>query len=517
MPKIAHEVPEVIESITRPVVQQAMRQLMDWMPIPQDTQIQFNGNSVTIPQAGSTLQDKHGPRNRFAFDGKFKITVTETYPEEYALSLALQRPENPVVFKDTGLDVYIKPSYETVKISIDVEYRTPDRSSAELWENRIKRKVGTGKDDYMIELSYHYGIPIPFIVLLCQFHTMREAVAPLNETIGDWLQRCFSPKFTVVTNQAGREPLFVIRESQIQVPCWYDFSKTPPIFDREDPGGSWVCRFNASFNYDKPEEMVMMYPMMIHNQIIPRRFRDDAQPYEIINTLMNPSLSQDLFRKLGTGNQWPGVWAAYPGLMIPYFDDWMPEVTYSSTQSLLRILLQVDPLNKKDIVNLASLVNWEFKASALEYMRDAPESMFQRFESVISVTLHNRYSMMDSEKLVVDLDGGGINIHYVDDLELREWYHLHVSLMYDFTLLSDAAKTRLCQHGEFCIELMKVLDPTMEGKGLLPELLGNGTINRNAFNTAADYFTAKRLFEADDAFYKWRSIGALIVQVNKGS
>lgn len=477
MPKIALEVPETIESVTRPIVMQVIRQISESIGIPQDIPITYPGDALSVPQTGSTLDPAKQP-NVFGYSQKYHIEVEETYPEDYALSSVVFRPEQLTFFSDEALDVYMKPAYQRTEVNISVRYRTTDRTQAETWINTVKRKVGRGRQDMLLNVDYHYPIPPALIVMLCQIHEMREANQPYNEDIGAWMRRCFTPRFTVIANQAGKHETFVIRENQMRILGYYDFAYNPPVFDRSNDGGAWIVSFTYRFSYDKCEQIVLQYPLMIHNQVMPREFRDDRKPYELSDVYGEAGLSTSVFDRIHDQRDRPGAWRGRVGLAIPYYDDWLPDFEYPGTQSLTRLLIQVDPADKKALVNLTSLGNWVFHPLAIEYMKDVPANLTRLYESVFNVTMHRRYQLMDTTKIQVNAD---LDFFYEDDLDEREWYHLHVSLLNDITLLSPTAKQTFCNHGEFARAIIASLDPRL-ATAVVPYPLPEGyTLKSNLY------------------------------------
>jgi hypothetical protein len=513
MPKYSLEVPEVMESIMRPAVMAVVREFMAGIGIPTDTPIQFIDKGGSAPQSGSTLTANTNESVRLSRTNKFIIDVIEDYPEDMAQSAVVLRPEDPVFFKDDALQVYLKPAYQQVEYRINVKYRTEDKTTAELWQNRMKRKIGRGKDDDLHDVQYHFPIPPVFIIMLCEIHRMREAVAPYGETLGDWLKACFTERFTTISDQAGKNPTLVIRENQTNIIGWYDFGKSPPTPEKETDTGAYSVSFQYVFRLDKPEAVVIQYPLMIHNQLMARKFREDGKPFELEDIIRAPNLSQYEFEKIA--KQYPPTWAARPGIAIPHYDDWLPSIEIPGTQSIVRLLLQVDPLNPTHLVNLESLGNWEFKDYAIAYMRECAQFMCVPRESVYSLTLHRNWNMMDQSKIQVITNQGGIDLLYEDDLELREWYHLHVSMLFDLSQLTDRALALLFKHGQFAIELMKVIYPDMDQDYLDSLLRGDGSVSILPYRQLIEQVSLRRYQDRAPGRWQWGLVGTFVIQTHR--
>lgn len=513
MPKLIVPVAETLESITRPIVMEVMRKLSKRTGIPAETNILFLHTAIQSPQPSSTLDDQ-GARVKLPSSNKYTITVSETYPEDTSLSDVSFRPEQIAFFIDNDLEVRLIPVYKTVEISMDIRFRTHDKNTAQLWYQDMKSRASRGKQDDLHEVSYHYPIPLACMMMLDKIYELRENNAGYGDTFGEWLKECFSEKMSVISNQAGNHPTFVIRENQQRVMGWYEFLHQPPENDRDSDTGTWATSFTYKFRFDRVEEVVIQHPYMIHNQIIPKKFRDDTLPYTLMNRLADPNLTQKAFQQIINDSSFPSEWRGEVGLRIPYYDDWYPTYQHPDTQSLLRILLQIEE-DPTHIVNLESLGNWEFKEEAIAYMKDTPMSMTQPGESVFNITLHRRNNLMDITKIVVNED---LDVLYISDdevLEHREYYHLHVSLFTNLMALSESAKTRLGLYGAFTVELLTAMYPGLAARGLLPTLNADGTISLYDLLKAFSFISELHGNTLQDAVFRWRLVGTFFVESHR--
>lgn len=528
MPKICLETADQVENIVRPVTMQVVRQMAGHFGLPPTTPIRFAGGTGSLPLPGSTLDDKSA-LNRLPGDSNITIEVEESYVEENALSVGVLRPENIVFFSDAALDIYLKPVYQRVANVVSVTYTCHDKTSADGWLSTMKRRVSQEFDEVLHYVDYHYPIPLAFMAILLELHRLRENVAPYGETIGQYLRNHFSPKFTAITDQAGNNTTLVIRESQIAIPGWYDFNASPPKPEKPDDTGVWTVGFSYTFHYDRPESVVMQYPLMVHNQLLSTRFRSDVKPAELEDVVQNPSLSIGFLKDYTFESRMARAWMAEPGIPIPYFDEWLPSYTHPSMQTIMRIMLQVDAAHPKNLLNLGSLGSWKLKESALQYIRDYPIGLTQPYESIFNVSLHRRYSMMDCKGIVVSTD---LDLFAVRDLDLREPYHLHFTMLYDPRRLSPLARRRLCKHGSLAIAYLIALDPSLAdgnggiqarwgtsgigrdlfaGTGFLPQLLADGSISYEALSAAIDYVSHHGMSQRSGNAYFWNLVGAFTV------
>ena len=507
MPKVCLETPELIENVARPVVMQVVRHVGGHVGLPPTTKIRYAGGSGVLPTPGSTLDDK-GAGNRLPGDVNLSIEVNEEYVEENALSVGVLRPENIVFFADDKLEVYLKPVYQRVKVDISVSYTAPDRTTATAWLQTMKRRVSQEFDEVLHMVDYHFPIPLPLVLILTEIHRLRENEHGYGDDIGTYLREHFSDKFTTVTDQAGNNPVLVIRESQIAIPGWYDFNANPPKPEKENDTGVWSVSFTHTFHYDRPESVVMEYPLMVHNQLLDNRFRNDTKPAELEDVVQNPSLSIGVLKDYTYESRMARAWMAMPGIPIPHFDDWLPGYELPDTQTIMRIMLQVDTVHPKNIINLANLGDWAMKPEAIKYMRGYPVGQVVPYESIFSVTLHRKRSMVDCKKLIITND---LDVFSVEDLNPREPYHLLVSMLYDPRRLSIAALRRLAKYGTMAITYLTTLDPTLSASKLLPLLNADGSITIASLKAAIEYVSVRGRHRYAGNNYYWNLVGAFAV------
>lgn len=471
MPNMLLEIPEVVESISRPVVTAVTDDLVKWLRLKDKPPMVFLGGSNQPPNPKGFGME--GAKfNVFNSEARIFIEVNEEYPE-YAASTAIQqKPDNIVEFHDAALGVYLKPIYQPVRVNVEFRIRTSDRSTAEQIRQSWKRLAAAAKEAYFHTVSYHYPIPLEQLAVLLEIHKAREATAGYGETFPTWLKKCFSEKMTVITDQAGKNPIFVIKENQTGIMGWYDFNAEPPKFDKDAEGGSWTTTVNYQFQYDRVEGVAMHYPIMVHNTILPLKLFDTRKPEELDDIKNYRNLSGHLFEYFERMNK-PGSWHGEPGLSIPHFDDWIQETRYPNTQCLTRILLGVDPDNRNLVLNLNEIGDWSLDPMLVEHMRAMGDGIFYPNQALVHVTLCEGQRIMDFQWMSLN---NNLDIMCSQDLQLRKVYHLNIAFNYNLPALSEKAITDLIAHGALLRKAILLIDPDIESKGYSLALLPDGSM-----------------------------------------
>lgn len=452
MPSIVEEIPGFEENISRPVAIQVIRDLMLNTGIPPDTEVRYVGNGGSLPLPNSTI-DKFKSPNRLPGDANIDISVSESFDESRTLTTAISHMEYHPEFTDNELGVYIKPYKNRVTYVVDVKYTSTDKTAAQTWYNGVKRKFSQGVNEYIHKVDYHYPVPLNFIFTLGEIFKLKETS---TENAGAWLRRCFSRKMSVITNLAGKQATFVIKESQFRIRGYFDFDTNPPLPEKENNTGVWSISFSYTFDYDRCDGMVMDYPLMIHNQFLPCELMPRYDNLGVMNVIDNPNLVESLLREFDPAANTDNKVINTPGLSIPLFDDWISPFVATDMANILRVMIQVDTSNPRSILNLKNLGEWKFDDTTIAYMKETPINMVKPYESVFNIGLFNKLSIMDSSNIIVT---SNLDVLFNDPLDTKGYHHLTLNLVTKLSALTTNALVTLCIHGYFTVYYLITLYP----------------------------------------------------------
>lgn len=510
MPKIMCPIPEVYESITRPVVFEVMRNFFKYSGLPTDTPVVFNGQAVSVPQVGSTLDDSRELFARLPHTQRVSISVTESFPEGSVLTTAVLRPEQLTVFTDNDLFVSMKPVYNRTELRFTIEVRTQDQTSANQFRAALCNNFSRGFAEHLHEISYHYPIPQEFLVILFEIHQLREQQHGLNEDLGAYIRRCMTPRFTSITNQIGKHHTLAIRETQLRTLGWFDTNLTLDKFEREDAGGSYRLSFDYVFQYDQCSAMVMQYPIMIHNQMLNPKFRPSEPIYDWWAKYIEAGASiSDML--ILSNPLWTSV-GGYNGLSVPHFDDWLPKAEPPSTLALLRILLDVNLADRHEILNLNQLGDYQLKVEVLDYLMANPESLLKPKGGAFGLQLYEGYEVMSLGGFEVDHT---LAIRSKEPLDPRKIYHLVIYVNYDPFNFAPEAIRWLMVKGSFTQLYLKTLTPNIEKDGKLPSLLPNGQLPFKEQSKALQYVQEHRLNYTKIKHYQQNYVGQFMIATHQ--
>lgn len=465
MPNLAIELSETYDSISRPVVLSVVRGLIDRLALPVGTKVQYNGAIDSPTQPGSTLSERDiDPPAQFPFTSKVAISVNEQFLEDYVLTTAVRKKENIAVFVDQALDVYMKPVYMSTQMTVSVRYRAPDRNSALRWQNELRRRASQGQVEMLFQASYHYPIPKEFLVILMQIFDQRESVAGYGEDARTYLKEHFTDRARAITTLTGTHPEITIGEHQVGIVGWFDFVAIPDNPEPQDKGGAWECGFDFTFNYDKVTAMVMQYPIIVHNQLLPAWLVPTERPYELSQHFRAPSWSRwltDSFTPLYAPSK------GLTGYVVPEYDDWLPNNVAPRTASLFTSLLGVDVDDPKAVLSLRELGEYKLSDNILHFLETEFRHITLRRGSVFYISLFEGHRNLDDDILIVTPD---LEVRSRHDLDPRKQYHFRLALYFDLASLSKPAIDRLRKDPPALIDIIDALDPIGD-----PQNPGRGT------------------------------------------
>ena len=449
MPNVTLPIDEGYQSILRPVVTDIVKSIMEFTGLPTTIQVRYPGMTGALANTGTTINDSE-TKIEFQGNDQMFVEVNAVPKEERMLSTPTYHNENPNVFYDPALGVYMQPVFTVTDVTLSLRINLQSRSQALRWLREMKYKVSMGRVESMHVVNYSYPIPVEFLVILKHLSDLKESKAGYNETLKDWLNKCMTPRRVVTTDLSGQNKTLVIGERQAGVLGAFDFTASPPPPEKNGETGGWTVGFDYTFTYDEVTGVNFKYPLVVHNQLIDGRFFDETKAYSLQSHNRYASLSRNLFGDFAALNLAPHE--LMDGVQIPAFDEWAPPRMRNGTSSLLRVLYSFDDTVNKDLFQLTSIPDYQFTTPTINYMLSELDRMTSFGNSMIYITAHADQKQLPDGSLTVRPDG---SLVFVGDIDLRKTYHIRVALVWDLSLLTTEAKDRLKLQKDFLIETIK--------------------------------------------------------------
>lgn len=528
MPRIIVNVPETDESVTRPIVTEMINHVMKITDMPENTRVVFPGILGKTMQPGSSI-NPNDPDLTFAHTNKITIEVEEKYEEERLQAMAVHRPENFHLFRDDKLNVFIRPVYSPTDITINIKYRTVDRVSAMRWRDDIRTRIAMGRDLNVHELSYHYLVPEETLVLLKEIHRLREANHGYGDTFDTYLKNNASSRLTTVSNLSGTKTKLGMSETQIRIVGRFDFEAVPEEGERDGEGDAWSISFSYKFRYDKPICCTMMYPVIIHGQLLGLDYIPDPV-YKLEDYKKKFALSANYFNTFEEVNTPRNI---TPGFPIPFHDDFVPKYVPEDSLRLFTTIVVIDPVYPSHLFNLRELGSVTLRSDILDFLVTEAPFMNRAYMSIFKISIYKEDELMNDTDVYVDSD---LDVHVSFIVDPRKTYRVRLSLNTDLSYLDEETLKRIRKKATVLITLLETIDPTIRDSGNLPIIIGSSLANNpsnpgsgNGSNTdpnnpinnfitkteldkAIEYINRGRISKGNKQGYQWNTVENLLVQ-----
>jgi hypothetical protein len=496
MPSVIFEVPETVETQLRPIVYNVIDQIALLTTIARDIRVLFPGEAGVGYQIGSTLQ-KNQPENTFMSQAQLTVKIEDSPVEDRVLSTAVMRRENLAIFNDYLLGVTIRPIYSFNELTMNFTYRAPNRTEAIRFRNDMKMRRSAGRVENLHEIAYSYGIPIPFFPILKELWTLRNNVAGYGDTYEDWFNQYVTPKCTTVTNQAGNQAGLVIREQQIVVLGWFDNLVTVDEPQRDASGtGACEVEFTYRIRYDSAQACVMDFPITIHNQLVPAKYRGNDHIYQPRERARAPAWSRFLFDQYTA--LYPTRVQGIDGVQFPDFDTWRPGSVYPNTSSIMTTMIKVSLDVPTEVFNLTDTDDYVIDPDVLAFLQGEYMWMTQYGFSVVNLAIYENNRLWGENKLAVDQY---LNITTTFPMDPRKTYHLRLSMVTDLLSLPQEAIDRWRQFGPGCLKMLAMMEARLPGGIRLPKLVAGKIVARDDIIKAAKRINSQKVPMVSDLEY----------------
>lgn len=472
MPNINLPINDLLATAERPIIFDVVKKVMDLTRISSKTQLRYFGEDAKAAQWNSTLDQNNQFNNLWPVVENLTIEVEEDFNTDRMLSMAVKTDENPYIFYDRALNIYIKPVKSPTNITIRFKYKAKDRNQAIRWRNEIRTRTAMNRDINMHELTYSYHLPEAYLDVLEDIWKLREHIGGYGDTYPEWFKKCSNGQMTIVTNLAGKQPHIVVAERQAEVQGWFDWEGAPEKPEKDGDEGMFTISFSYKFIYDKPINTVFNYPIVIHQQILPKKYRFSDPAYSVQALWKQYSQSGMAFSQFMTGTQLTKS-IANKGLTIPAFDQYIETSTNvpSCTLRVFTLFTIISPTDRTTLFNLGDLGDFNIDADILAFMKNSEYShMTTSYASIFCLNLYEDENVMADGILSVD---SNLNVAATSPLDLRKTYRIRLSLVCDMSYLTSSALSRIKRNPVIRTKLVEAINAAVSNGGNDPYIRKN--------------------------------------------
>lgn len=463
MPIVSTTIPEVDQAVVRPALIDILTQLQPVLNLPSDTRIMYPGEIGVMPVAGSYLSDED--RRAIYNTGKYLyVEIDETYNEDMMGSTASHRVEHPYHVHDPEIGLAMWTTYLNTEYTINVRYTSASKNEAIRWRDDLYARLTQMRDMLVHHITYHYAIPPVYWGLLKDVWRLKARLDP-SLSYEAYVRSCLSAQAASVASITGEEVNVVLGERQSRIIGTFDFSPMPEKITRDDTG-IWTCTFGYKVRFDKPALMVVRYPVMVYNRMLPAKYlewildRDDDRRHATIR-----SVSMDALAMFESTAQIDGYSNIYVPYRIPEVDEMQVRTGPAGYASALSVLVEVDETDGVSLFNLDELSPYRLDEAIMQYLRDGEYRYVSRpYESFIYLGLYEDYQHLASGLIEVD---SNLNLKSRIKLDLRRVHHVMVSLCVDLNMIRREAVERLKANALVFTKMLGYLNESLRDNPIL--------------------------------------------------
>lgn len=457
MPKIHLPIPDVEQMVIRPIVTKVIQDLLVWTG--QDTrtvEIIYPGESIQTFQPGSTMSSQlaDDDQNRFRGDEQIEVEVNEQYDPNRLKSTPILYPNQKVFFLNEALEACMFPIKSHTELTLTLRLRFRDANKARRWRDDIRNRISQDRGERVHELHFSYGIPEHFMEILKSVHGLSEKQGGYGLSWEQWWLKHSSQKLQMVTDRAGENEAWVMTEKQIRALGWFEWEVPEPNTREDEPVG-WTASFSYKLMFDKPLAVALFYPNVVHNSVIPRQYRNVEQIYDLDDRQINgDAMTMNLYQF--ESRYIRNIRPPYAQDRIPYWDEFRGGFNTPTTIPVLDTLCLISEADKQSLMDYSDLGDRRLSQLILDYIQSEGDYIRKPLQSVFLLSLYENEELMHASSFILD----GTAVKAANDLDVRKTYHLRLSLVSDWTILTQDALNRLRHHGELVMMLLCYLGYT---------------------------------------------------------
>lgn len=424
--------PDIYETIIRSVAVSTIKQMAEVMHLPKATKVYLPGHADSVPM-NDGLFDNCCENNGVYYDAAERITVTyeEIAEENFTLSTAVYNDENYPLFVNDDQEVYIRPIRRFVDFRIDVEYQAPSIVIAQRWLDEQRIRYSAGAAELTMALEYHYNVSDAVIGLLKGLYdTIQKSCWPTQATFEEWLKAYWVQATTDMVTQAGTKPVLTVKERQVDVIGYFDFTTSPNTPQKaSDNTGAYQVGFSFLCRYDRPTHLRVNYPLLMNQKVIPKVFRESPiyQNYQQADrktTALRGTLDHSFILKRPSSQ---------PFVQYPIYDMWVTQDIPKHRLTFFSGLLMLDSCDMFKLLNLESLGSHALNPYWLEFIKTLGTRAFDK-DGLFEFRL---YQGEDWLKVPLYLEPDTLQLRTTAELNPLKCYHVQLSIKTNLYAVSE--------------------------------------------------------------------------------
>lgn len=423
MPHALMVLPDTYASVIRRVAVDLTEQLSQIIQIPAHTEVYLPGNSGKIPLDGGGFGACCATEIKYDPEARVVIRYQDIADDNFSLPTAVDTFRNMPVWQDPIRDITVSPVRRMLDFRVDIEYQAEGIVTAKRWLDEQRARVSRGGAELTLKLDYYYMLPRPLQALLRgMYDTIQCSDWPIDDTFEEYMDKNFWQSNTHVATLTLQNEQPAIRERQLDVVGWFDFSGTPDTpAPNGDKAGAYTVSTTFTVRFEQPTHIYVRYPLVCHQNTIPNCFWPKEQPARY----------QQQNRKTGylrgpLENRFTRVTPRHvPYIQYPKVNDWTTDSKPYDAFTFYTGLVTIEKDNLRTLLDLQDIGDWVFTGHFLEYFSSLGTKSIARPGGLFNLRLYKNNEWMD---LQLEIEPGTTKVKAPFDLDPTKYYHIEISI-----------------------------------------------------------------------------------------
>lgn len=443
MPTVSLTLPDISQSVFRPVVIDVVTQLKQWTKIDENVPIFYKNEAGQLFTAGSSMDAKDDRNMLSEAIRRLDVSAEEVYAEDQQITDVSGRLGNFPVITDDKLGVWFAASPTSSTVTLEMEFRTRSKEEARRWRDDVTIRYIQGRYALEHQVKYSYNLPAPAWNLLVEIWRKREAVAGYGETFSEYLKRVGTNRLIPISNEVGTQQQITVAESQDRIQGFFSFTNNPDKADYDKETGTHIIRFQYTFTYQRPSGLDLHYPISVHQQLLDARFIDFVTKRPEVDDRAH-TRSQFLWgaKQFEKGEIQRMMKPRAPFIRIPEFDQFPTNYAFPGTAAYL-IVLCLQGKDETLAFNMKELGDIVIDRDILDFLKTEYIHIGKPGKSIFHFDVYRGKDLCALPAVTMDQD---LNIHFNMEIDLRKQYRVRCAVYTDLSYIDKAALERLCAH-----------------------------------------------------------------------
>lgn len=425
------------ETFTRPVLVSLLKDIKNLLGINPDTYTVFDVKDALIKEknAMGELEGFNTIKSEMVI-----VNYEENMMDNEELCLDSMFDNDMSIFRDHDIKCYMRPIFHNRKFNLNIRYKTKFKNRAFGLLGRLKMMPANGELYTYHNIEYSYILPVHVNRWLKMIYTLKTKRPQDKVDLETYLASMFDHRLEYFNRADGsNKSRLAIRESQLRIPGMITTDMFNIKNDYDEDKKEWVIEFDYEVFLEKPVSLIVEYPIMIYNTLIPKEYRNFIRIYK-----NRPNAAYVARHDDKSVQRTRDMWQINDDreyLCIPKEDQ--PDIPPNNKYNyLLSVLCSVDDNDEYKLFNIRELgPKAQFTSKALYIMLSEYKYIYKEDKTLFFMKLYVD-GKPKFEALRMDPYG---NISTVEKLDYHKTYRVVVGFNAKFWALLKPDKKRLNQ------------------------------------------------------------------------